>query len=157
MSKHRRTRRRGSEQGFTLIELLVVVAIIGIIAAIAMPNLLNALDKSKQKRSMADLRTIGTAVETYAIDNATYPKAISNWSTLRIFISPAYMHNPPDWDGWSLTWDAATSADGKQYTISSNGKDATAGARSGGITDDFACDLVFVNGSFFQWPEGAQT
>jgi prepilin-type N-terminal cleavage/methylation domain-containing protein len=49
--------------GFTLIELLIVVAIIGVIAAIAIPNLLNAIDRSKQKRSMADMRTIGTAVE----------------------------------------------------------------------------------------------
>ncbi len=67
------------------------------------------------------------------------------------------MRNPPDWDCWPLTWDAATSADGKEYTIGSNGKDATAGARPGATTGDFECDIVFVNSSFFQWPEGAQT
>ena len=55
-------------EGFTLIELLIVVAIIGIIAAIAIPNLLNAIDRGKQKRTMADLRSIGTAVESYAIE-----------------------------------------------------------------------------------------
>ena len=62
------------EKGFTLIELLIVVAIIGIIAAIAIPNLLNAIDRSKQKRTMADMRSVGTAVEEYAIDNNFYAR-----------------------------------------------------------------------------------
>ena len=60
-------------KGFTLIELLIVVAIIGIIAAIAIPNLLNAIDRGKQKRTMADLRSIGTAVEEYAIARRPLP------------------------------------------------------------------------------------
>src|SRR5258705_5461997 len=55
--------RMRKDKGFTLIELLIVVAIIGIIAAIAIPNLLNAIDRGKQKRTMADMRSIGTAVE----------------------------------------------------------------------------------------------
>ena len=60
---------RRNDKGFTLIELLIVVAIIGIIAAIAIPNLLNAIDRGKQKRTMADLRSVGTAIESYSIDN----------------------------------------------------------------------------------------
>ena len=50
-------------KGFTLVELLIVVAIIGIVASIAIPNLANALDKAKQKRTMSDLRSVALAVK----------------------------------------------------------------------------------------------
>jgi prepilin-type N-terminal cleavage/methylation domain-containing protein len=60
-------------KGFTLIELLIVVAIIAILAAIAVPNFLEAQVRSKVSRARADLRSIATAVEAYRTDNNTYP------------------------------------------------------------------------------------
>lgn len=59
--------------GFTLIELLIVVAIIAILAAIAVPNFLEAQTRSKVSRSKADLRSIATALEAYATDYNHYP------------------------------------------------------------------------------------
>ncbi|MGF1571525.1 MAG: prepilin-type N-terminal cleavage/methylation domain-containing protein [Sumerlaeia bacterium] len=60
-------------KAFTLIELLIVVAIIAILAAIAVPNFLEAQTRSKVSRVKADMRTIATALETYQIDNNKYP------------------------------------------------------------------------------------
>ena len=56
-----------------MIELLIVVAIIGILAAIAVPNFLNAQIRAKMARASADMRALGTAVEMYQLDNNAYP------------------------------------------------------------------------------------
>ena len=57
----------------TLIELLIVVAIIAILAAIAVPNFLEAQTRSKVSRVLADMRSMKTAMEAYFVDNNTYP------------------------------------------------------------------------------------
>lgn len=61
-------------KAFTLIELLIVVAIIAILAAIAVPNFLEAQTRSKVSRTINDFRTIKTALESYRIDNNIYPE-----------------------------------------------------------------------------------
>ena len=60
-------------EGFTLIELLIVVAIIGILAAIAVPNFLNAQIRAKVAHVQGDFKSIQTAMESYFVDNNTYP------------------------------------------------------------------------------------
>ncbi len=147
---------RGSK-GFTLIELLIVVAIIGIIAAIAIPNLLNAIDRGKQKRTMADMRSIATAIESYSVDNNFYPTA-ANIAALATAIQPVYIRMLPQADGWNapLSYEPSSAAGGG-YTIRSMGKGALVeGSPAGGRTSDFTKDIIFVDSHFTQWPEGIQ-
>lgn len=59
-------------KGFTLIELLIVVAIIAILAAIAVPNFLEAQTRSKVSRAKSDMRTYATAIESYFVDYNSY-------------------------------------------------------------------------------------
>jgi len=61
------------EKGFTLIELLIVVAIIAILAAIAIPNFLQAQTRAKVSRSQSDMRSIATGLESYFVDWNQYP------------------------------------------------------------------------------------
>ena len=61
-------------KGFTLIELLIVVAIIAILAAIAVPNFLEAQVRSKVSRVKADQRSLANGLESYFVDNNDYPE-----------------------------------------------------------------------------------
>lgn len=64
---------RKNEKGFTLIELLIVVAIIGILAAIAIPQFASYRQKAFNSASQSDMRTIRTDLEGYFTDNFEYP------------------------------------------------------------------------------------
>lgn len=68
---------------FTLIELLIVVAIIGILAAIAVPNFLNAQMRAKVARAVSNMQTVETGLEMYFLDKNSYPRwAWDGWGNL---------------------------------------------------------------------------
>lgn len=140
------------QKGFTLIELLIVVAIIGIIAAIAIPNLLNAINRGRQKRTMADIRSLATAIESYAVDWNFYPTGASV-GDLEPFLTPTYIRKLPRNDGWNN--ELIVTSTRTEYTVQSYAKN-NAEDIALGVTTDFNSDIIYANGSFVQWPEGMQ-
>jgi prepilin-type N-terminal cleavage/methylation domain-containing protein len=72
-----------NKKGFTLIELMIVVAIIGILAAIAIPNFMNYQCKARQSEAKSNLGAIRVAQETYMAENNTYAADIASlsWET----------------------------------------------------------------------------
>ena len=144
--------------GFSLIELLIVVAVIGVITTIAIPNLLGALHRGRQKRTMGDLRTLATAVESYASDNDVYPEqvAIGSVVALQPILQPSFTLVLHLVDGWNRDFQYVSNASLTEYTILSYGKDGLASGPASGPTTNFNDDIIYSGGVFVAFPQGIQ-
>jgi general secretion pathway protein G len=139
---------RNRQEGFSLIELLIVVAIIGIIATIAVPQLLDAIDRGRQRRTMADMRNIATANGTYRVDLGDYADSLAAIQT------EGYMQLVPTTDAWGTALDYTGAGDA--YSLTSLGSDGATGpaAPTPWINDPYDPDLMMANGAFTQAPTG---
>jgi type II secretion system protein G len=160
------------KNGFTLMELLVVVAIIGIITAIAIPNLLTAIQRSKQRRTMVDMRNMASAWEARNSEAGRYNAAgqaggiegadqLILFSDLDVMLAPTYIRVLPRVDSWGTafktytnqTFGGATRAN--VYAIISGGKDGVIDTDvTTGPTTNFDCDIIYSNGVFLTYPDG---
>jgi len=168
-------KRRRAQTGFTLIELLIVVAIIGIIAAMLIPNFLDALQKAKQKRTVADMRITGTAMFAWLTDQvgaaaaggqATEVDLDTDYSAitydnLRPLLVPTYIEHIALRDGWKNTFQyyltTVNVVRSNVMAIGSGGRDmnTVSGKYTSTAFDptDYDQDILWADGFFVRWPQ----
>lgn len=140
------------------IPIVITLIVLGFLASIAVPNFLTAMNRSRQKRSMADMRTIAMAWEARATDLKSYSVDSSGHrisvDDLERALAPTYLRKLPRRDGWRYEFELQSAPD--SYVVRSLGSDGRSdGLPYIGATTSFSQDLVFANGTFTQYPEGA--
>ncbi len=143
----------GSTLAVVALVLVVGMGVMGILAAIAIPNLLTAMQRAKQKRTMADMRQIAAQIEKYREANRKLPEGSTSAEL------PSAIHSNILVDGWGHNLRYAT--DGQNYWLVSAGKDGVFETEkpeeyAQSTTTTFNSDIVIENSEWLRVPEGAQ-
>jgi type II secretory pathway pseudopilin PulG len=145
---------------FEYIALIPAITSAGIIAAIATPNFIVAMQKGKQKATMGDLKSIGMAIESYIADKKEAPQGQS-LEEIKNKLQPFYIKKLPLKDGWGydFLYKAGTGDKNTSYYLGSGGKDGIfSGWDQNGFylvagSSDFNQDIIFTNGAFTFGPK----
>jgi general secretion pathway protein G len=125
-----------SNRGFTLIEIMVVVVILGTLAAVILPRIMDQPDKARVAKAHQDLRTIATALDLYKLDNFNYPSTAQGLQAL--VTAPSGDPPAPNWkaggylpstpmDPWNHPYQYAYPGSHGEYDLYSLGADGKPG------------------------------
>lgn len=97
-----------------------ILAVVTVLAVITLPELVNAIHRGAQKRTMGDMRTISTAIESWSMDHGAYP-IVNDIEELVTLLVPTHRKSLPTKDGWGQEF--TVWSDGREYRIASRGAD----------------------------------
>lgn len=132
--------RPSSEAGFTLLELMVVVVIIGLLATIVMINVLPSQDRAMQEKARADISVLEQAIETYRLDNFSFPTSEQGLAALASpppglarpdrYREGGYIRRLPE-DPWGNPYQYALPGEHGRFDVYSFGADGAKGGEGG--------------------------
>lgn len=164
------------QKGFTLLELLIVTAIIGLLASILIPNLIDAVHKARQKRTVTDIRGLGTAWMSWMTDYQSAASAGAaklydqtpftplTYTTLLSYLRPGdtffYAQTVPQLDGWRSPMRFGLGPNGIKLFICAAGRDGVFEDCNQDdivvqpfLVTDYDQDIIWAEGYFLRYPD----